>query len=235
MDTERPNFSSEPVAWRVSEELVPYPGACAAMDEMVADIQAGGQESVWLLEHPPLYTAGTSAKPQDLSADPPFPVYKSPRGGQYTYHGPGQRVAYLMLDLNRRTKDVRRFVHDAEDWIIAALASLDIDSSPRTDRVGVWVDHGDGTEDKIAALGVRLRRWVTFHGISVNVAPNLDHFGGIVPCGIADPRYGVTSFEKLGRDLDMPSLDRALRASFEDLFGPTVDAPAWSIDASRSA
>ncbi|MEO1657680.1 MAG: lipoyl(octanoyl) transferase LipB [Pseudomonadota bacterium] len=226
MDHERPNFSNEPVAWRVSEGLVPYPDACAIMDKMVAEVQEGGQESVWLLEHPPLYTAGTSAKPKDLRADAAFPVFKSPRGGQYTYHGPGQRVAYLMLDLNRRTKDVRRFVHDAEDWIITALARLGVDSSPRPERVGVWVDRGEGQEDKIAALGVRLRRWVTFHGISVNVAPDLEHFGGIVPCGIADPRYGVTSLEDLGQPHDMATLDRALMESFEELFGPVVTAPA---------
>ncbi|MEM6747393.1 MAG: lipoyl(octanoyl) transferase LipB [Pseudomonadota bacterium] len=226
MDQERANFSTEPVAWRTSQGLVPYPDACRVMDAMVAEVRAGGQESVWLLEHPPLYTAGTSAKPEDLRADAAFPVYKSPRGGQYTYHGPGQRVAYLMLDLNRRTKDVRRFVHDAEDWIITALAHLGVDSSPRSDRIGVWVERGDGYEDKIAALGIRLRRWVTFHGISINVAPNLEHFGGIVPCGIADPRYGVTSLEDLGQSRDMAAVDSALKASFEDLFGPTVVKPA---------
>ncbi|MEO1041023.1 MAG: lipoyl(octanoyl) transferase LipB [Pseudomonadota bacterium] len=231
MDQDKPNFSTEPVAWRTTEGLVPYPEACASMDTMVAEVQAGGQESVWLLEHPPLYTAGTSAKPEDLRPDAPFPVFKSPRGGQYTYHGPGQRVAYLMLDLNRRTKDVRRFVHDAEDWVVTALAHLGVDSSPRTDRIGVWVKQDDEREDKVAALGIRLRRWVTFHGISINVAPNLDHFGGIVPCGIADPRYGVASLESLGHGGDMKALDDALRSSFEVIFGPTIigDAPGASI------
>ena len=226
MVEERPNYTPDPVAWRTSQRPVTYPEATAAMDEMVAAVQAGGQESVWLLEHPPLYTAGTSAKRDDLVDPERFPVFPSPRGGQYTYHGPGQRVAYLMLDLNRRKKDVRRFVQDAEGWGIDALASLGVETGRKEGRVGVWVDRDGGREDKIAALGIRLRRWVTFHGISINVAPDLSHFEGIVPCGIADPLYGVTSLEDLNiQGASMEALDQALRGAFEARFGPTAEGP----------
>ncbi|MEM9809662.1 MAG: lipoyl(octanoyl) transferase LipB [Pseudomonadota bacterium] len=221
------NWYAEAVLWRVSEAPVSYPDACAEMDRIVADIQQGGPEMVWLLEHPPLYTAGTSAKIEDLRDPDRFPVYSSPRGGQYTYHGPGQRVAYLMLDLSRRKKDVRRFVQDAEAWIIGALKRLGVESGLKTGRVGVWVDGEEGREDKIAALGVRIRRWVTFHGISVNIDPDLEHFEGIVPCGIAEPRYGVTSLAKLGKNSGgMKAFDHALQESFTDIFGPIKAEPA---------
>lgn len=221
-----PNRIDTPVLWRQSADPVAYPDATAAMERMVSEVQTGGRESVWLLEHPPLYTAGTSAKEADLVDPGRFPVYPSPRGGQYTYHGPGQRVAYLMLDLSRRKKDVRRFVQDAEAWIIGALAELGIESGIRDGRVGVWVDRGDGREDKIAAIGVRIRKWVTFHGVSLNVEPDLSHFSGIVPCGIAEPQFGVTSLADLGHEARMAEADAALRRSFERVFGPTEDAPA---------
>ena len=229
MLTDRPNRTDAPVLWRTSRDLVPYPAATEAMDRMVSDVQAGGQESVWLLEHPPLYTAGTSAKREDLTDPDRFPVFKSPRGGQYTYHGPGQRVVYLMLDLTRRKKDVRRFVHDAEAWLILSLRELGLEAGTREGRVGVWLDRGQGREDKIAALGVRIRRWVTFHGISLNVSPDLSHFGGIVPCGIAEEQFGVTSLADLGlASAGMERVDEALQSSFHEVFGPTVigDPPA---------
>ncbi|MDB5545843.1 MAG: lipoate-protein ligase, partial [Hyphomicrobiales bacterium] len=182
-------------------------------------------ELVWLLEHPPLYTAGVSSKPGDLLDATRFPVFETGRGGQFTYHGPGQRVAYVMLDLKRRTPDVRAFVAALEDWITATLAAFNVRGERREDRVGVWVarpDKGAGAEDKIAAIGIRLRRWVTFHGISLNVEPELDHFGGIVPCGISVARYGVTSLVDLGLPITMPEVDSALRAAFEEIFGPTA-------------
>jgi lipoyl(octanoyl) transferase len=220
------NWRPHLVRWHRSEDLVSYPEAEAEMERLVAEIAAGGQERVWLLEHPPLYTAGTSAKPADLVDPGRFPVFPSPRGGQYTYHGPGQRVIYLMLDLSRREKDVRRFVHDVEAWIIGALARLGADASVKAGRVGVWVDGGEGCEDKIAAIGIRVRRWVTFHGAAVNVCPDLSHFGGIVPCGISDERFGVTSLAALGRQAgSVGAADEALRASFEEVFGPVEDEP----------
>lgn len=226
-DSDFQNRTETPVLWRTSTELVPYATATEIMDKCVSAVQGGGQESVWLLEHPPLYTAGTSAKNEDLVDPERFPVFKSPRGGQYTYHGPGQRVAYLMLDLTRRKKDVRRFVQDAEKWLILALAELDIEAGTRDGRVGVWVDRGDGREDKIAALGVRIRRWVTFHGIALNIAPELSHFEGIVPCGIAEEQYGVTSLLDLGsKNASFEIVDAALRRSFEIVFGPTELAPS---------
>ncbi|MCQ8185891.1 lipoyl(octanoyl) transferase LipB [Parvularcula maris] len=218
------NWRPHPVLWHRSDGLVSYPDAEAVMEEMVADIRDGGEERVWLLEHPPLYTAGTSAKPTDLVDPGRFPVFPSPRGGQYTYHGPGQRVAYLMLDLSRREKDVRRFVQDVEAWIIGALAHLGVASSIKPGRVGVWVDGPGGCEDKIAAIGIRVRRWVTFHGAALNVRPDLSHFGGIVPCGISDERFGVTSLAALG--MAAPSVeaaDDALRSSFEEVFGPVQE------------
>ena len=212
-----------PAEWRISQAPVRYPDAVAAMEARVAEIathQAG--ELVWLLEHPPLYTSGTSGKAQDL-LEPRFPIFASGRGGQLTYHGPGQRVAYVMLDLKRRRPDVRAYVASLEEWIIRTLAVFDVRGERRQDRIGVWVrrpDKGKGCEDKIAAIGVRLRRWVSFHGISINVDPNLTHFEAIVPCGVADPRYGVTSLADLGQPTGMAEFDTALRRTFHDVFGP---------------
>ena len=184
---------------------------------------ARAPELVWLLEHPPLYTAGTSAKPEDL-IEARFPVHQTGRGGQFTYHGPGQRVAYVMLDLNRRGPDVRRFVATLEEWIIRTLAAFNVRGERREDRIGVWVrrpDKGDGCEDKIAAIGIRVRKWVTLHGIALNVEPDLSHFSGIVPCGVSEQRYGVTSLADLGLPVTMAEVDMALRREFETLFGRT--------------
>jgi lipoyl(octanoyl) transferase len=209
-----------PVEWRVEPGLVDYPAAVAAMEARVAAIRDGGApELVWLVEHPPLYTAGTSARQEDLLQPDRFPVYRSGRGGEYTYHGPGQRVAYVMLDLKRRGPDVRRFVTDLEDWIVGALAAFGVAGERRAGRVGIWVARGNDREDKIAAIGVRVRRWVTYHGIAVNVAPDLDHFGGIVPCGISG--HGVTSLADLGLAATLPDLDTALHTAFPGVFGPT--------------
>jgi lipoyl(octanoyl) transferase len=192
------------------------------MDARAADIAAGrAPELVWLLEHPPLYTAGTGARVTAPVAAP-FPVHATGRGGQVTYHGPGQRVAYLMLDLSRRGADVRRYVASLEQWIIRSLAGLGVRGERREDRIGVWVrrpDKGEGREDKIAAIGIRVRRWVTLHGISLNVEPDLSHFSAIVPCGIADPRYGVTSLVDLGLPVSMAEVDAVLRAEFDAMFG----------------
>jgi lipoyl(octanoyl) transferase len=188
----------------------------------IADGRAG--ELVWLVEHPPLYTAGTSARPEEL-IEARFPVHMTGRGGQFTYHGPGQRVAYAMLDLKRRGPDVRRFVATLEEWIIRTLAAFGVAGERREERIGVWVrrpDKGDGHEDKIAALGIRVQRWVTLHGIAINVAPELAHFAGIVPCGVADARYGVTSLADLGVAAGMAEVDEALRREFEGLFGRTA-------------
>lgn len=216
---------SPPVEWRVEPGLVDYERAVALMEERVAAISEGrAAELVWLVEHPPLYTAGTSADARDLVEPGRFPVYASGRGGQYTYHGPGQRVAYVMLDLERRRKDIRAFVAALERWIIGALDAFNLRGERREDRVGVWVrrpDKGDGAEDKIAAIGIRVRRWVTFHGISFNVEPDLSHFAGIVPCGIRG--HGVTSLVDLGLPVGMDEADAALRASFVEVFGPTVN------------
>jgi lipoyl(octanoyl) transferase len=210
------------VEWRISDAPVPYPEAVAAMEARVGAIAAGeAPELVWLLEHPSLYTSGTSGKTSDL-LDPRFPMFATGRGGQLTYHGPGQRVAYVMLDLKRRRPDVRAFVASLEEWIIRTLAALDVRGERREDRVGVWVkrpDKGQGFEDKIAAIGVRLKRWVSFHGIAVNVEPDLSHFSGIVPCGVADPRYGVTSLVDLGHPVGMADVDVALRQAFGEVFG----------------
>jgi lipoyl(octanoyl) transferase len=212
--------------WVISEGLVPYPGALEAMKRRSAAIASGeAREAVWLVEHPPLYTAGTSARAEDLLT-PRFPVFDAGRGGQYTYHGPGQRVAYVMLDLRERGRDVRCLVQGLEAWIIGTLEALNIKGERRKGRVGVWVqrpDKGQGREDKIAAIGVRVSRWVTFHGISLNVAPDLGHYSGIVPCGIAD--QGVTSLEDLGHLISMPEVDGVLRAQFEEIFGPTAARP----------
>ena len=211
-----------PVEWLISDAPVPYLEAVAAMEARVADIAAGrAPELVWLLEHPPLYTSGTSGKAADLLA-PRFPVFDTGRGGQLTYHGPGQRVAYVMLDLKRRRPDVRAYVAGLEQWIIRTLAAFNVRGERREDRVGVWVarpDKGFGFEDKIAAIGVRLRRWVSFHGIAINVEPDLTHFDAIVPCGVADPRYGVTSLIDLGHPVTTVDVDVALRQAFEEVFG----------------
>jgi lipoyl(octanoyl) transferase len=214
------------VEWRISDSLVPYPEAIAAMETRAAEIAARqAPELVWLLEHPPLYTSGTSGKASDL-LDPRFPMYATGRGGQLTYHGPGQRVAYVMLDLKRRRPDVRAYVASLEEWIIRTLWAFNVRGERREDRVGVWVsraDKGPGCEDKIAAIGVRLRRWVSFHGIAINVEPDLTHFDAIVPCGVADPRYGVTSLADLGQPAAMADVDIALRQAFQEVFG---SAPA---------
>ena len=203
-----------------------YEEAVAAMDARAAEIAAGrAAEQIWLLEHPPLYTAGTSANRADL-IDARFPVYESGRGGQMTYHGPGQRVAYAMIDLRRRGPDVRRFVATLEEWIIRTLAAFNVCGERRDDRIGVWVrrpEKGDGYEDKIAALGIRVKQWVTLHGMALNVDPELSHFSGIVPCGVSEKRYGVTSLADLGIPVQMADVDKVLRREFETLFGRTVD------------
>lgn len=214
---------AEPVGWAVSPGLVAYEQAVAAMEARAAAIAEGtAGELVWLLEHPPLYTAGVSAKPADLLQPDRFPVFASGRGGQFTYHGPGQRVAYVMLDLTKRGRDVRAFVEALEAWVIGALARFAVEGQVRPGRVGVWVER-PGREDKIAAVGVKLRRWVSFHGVSLNVDPDLAHFEGIVPCGVSD--HGVTSLVDLGLPVTMDEADAALRASFEVVFGPVVEAP----------
>jgi lipoyl(octanoyl) transferase len=220
-----------PVEWRVSDALVPYDDAIAGMEARAAAIADGrAAELIWLLEHAPLYTAGTSAQASDL-IEARFPVRAAGRGGQFTYHGPGQRVAYVMLDLKRRAPDVRRFVATLEEWIIRTLAVFNVRGERREDRIGVWVarpDRGEGREDKIGAIGIRLKRWVSLHGIALNVDPDLTHFSGIVPCGVADARYGVTSLVDLGLPATMPEVDMALRTQFEGLLGPTRDEPAIS-------
>ncbi len=213
------------VEWITSDALVPYEDAVAFMDKRVAEIAAGeAEECIWLLEHPALYTAGTSAKREDLTDPDRFPVYDSKRGGQYTYHGPGQRVAYVMLDLNKRGRDIRRFVTQLETWMIAALAEFNVTAEIRDGRVGVWVPRpekaplpdGSPREDKIGAIGVRLRRWISFHGLSINLEPELSHFDGIVPCGITG--HGVTSLVDLGLPVTMNDLDIALKKQFESVF-----------------
>ena len=219
-----PSPGSPPVAWRVSEGLVGYEEAVAWMEARAAAIAAGREpECVWLLEHPPLYTAGTSARDEDLVAPERFPVFPSGRGGQYTYHGPGQRVAYVMLDLTRRRTDLRAYVASLEAWLIATLEAFNVRAERREDRVGVWVrrpEKGATVEDKIAAIGIRVRRWVSFHGISLNVEPDLTHFTGIVPCGVRE--HGVTSLVDLGLPVSMAEVDMQLRAAFEAVFGETV-------------
>lgn len=226
--------SLEPVEWAVSAGRTDYLEAVAFMERRAAAIRAGeAAEMVWLLEHPPLYTGGTSAKPADLLAPERFPVFKSARGGEYTYHGPGQRVAYVMLDLERRGRDIRAFVRALEEWIIKTLAQFGLKGERRAGRVGVWIDRsesgGPPKEDKIAAIGVRIRRWVSFHGIALNVEPDLSHYAGITPCGVSDPRFGVTSLVDLGRPAAMDDADTALRSAFCDVFGPALDAdpPTW--------
>ncbi|KAF5885491.1 lipoyl(octanoyl) transferase LipB [Rhizobium sp. PEPV16] len=223
-----PQLGTKPVRWRITDGLVPYEEAVETMEREVAVIADGGDELVWLVEHPPLYTAGTSANARDLVQPNRFPVFATGRGGEYTYHGPGQRVAYVMLDLKRRRQDVRAFVAALEDVVIRTLDMMTVRGERREDRVGVWVRRpekpllADGTmaEDKIAALGIRLRKWVTFHGLSLNVDPDLDHFGGIVPCGIS--AYGVTSLVDLGLPVMMADVDMRLRTAFEAVFGETT-------------
>lgn len=219
---------SPPVIWRIAEELVPYEEAVATMEAIAADIATGRSDEVaWLVEHPPLYTAGTSSDPKDLLAPDRFPVFKTGRGGEYTYHGPGQRILYVMLDLSRRRRDVRAFVAALESVVIETLAAMNVTGERREDRVGVWVRRPDRprlaggavAEDKIAAIGVRLRKWVSFHGVAINVDPDLEHFSGIVPCGIEG--YGVTSLVDLGQIVPMHEVDIRLKDSFEAVFGPT--------------
>jgi lipoyl(octanoyl) transferase len=226
-----PMAGALPVEWLVSDRPVAYDAALGAMTARAEAIARGeAAELVWLLEHPALYTAGTSARPAEL-IEARFPVHMTGRGGQFTYHGPGQRVGYVMLDLKRRAPDVRRFVATIEQWLIDALAAFNVRGERRDDRVGVWVRRpdrgqgkGDGFEDKIAAIGVRVRHWVTLHGFALNVEPDLSHFSGIVPCGVTDARYGVTSLADLGLTVSMPDVDMALRAAFEPLFGAAADA-----------
>ena len=219
------------VEWVISEGLTPYPDAVRLMEDRAEAIAAGtASELIWLVEHPPLYTAGTSARPSDLIAPDRFPVFEARRGGQYTYHGPGQRVVYVMLDVGKRGRDVRRFVQDLESWVIATLARFNVAGEVRQGRVGVWVTRPDKpltpegliAEDKIAAIGIRLRKWVSFHGLSINVDPELSHFDGIVPCGIRN--HGVTSLVDLGLPVTMDDLDVALRSTFDLCLG--ADGPA---------
>ncbi len=218
--TNTPLDARQAVDWKVSDDLTPYPEAVAFMEERAAGIaQGAAPELVWLLEHPPIYTAGTSSKDSDL-LDARFPVFRTGRGGQFTYHGPGQRVGYVMLDLRRRGQDVRRFVHDLEVWLIQTLAEFNVKGERREGRVGIWVARGGGREDKIAAIGVRVRRWVTFHGVSLNIEPDLTHFDGIVPCGIHE--HGVTSLADLGLPVSTNDVDVAMKTAFRRVFGPTT-------------
>ena len=223
--------AAPPVEWVVTPGLTQFPDALADMEARAEAIARGeAPERVWLIEHPALYTAGTSARESDL-IDARFPVHRAGRGGQFTYHGPGQRVAYVMLDLKRRRPDVRGYVATLESWLIETLKAFDVVGETRADRVGVWVKRpdkppsalGDMAEDKIAAIGVRIRRWVTLHGVALNVNPDLTHFSGIAPCGIREPHYGVTSLVDLGRPATMARTDDALRTAFETVFGPTFD------------
>ena len=206
--------------WIVHQGLLPYPEAVAAMEERVAAIAAGrASERIWLVEHPPVYTAGTSASDADL-LDARFPVFKTGRGGQFTYHGPGQRVVYPMLDLKRRKPDVRAFVRDLEEWLIRTLAEFGVKGERRAERVGIWVTRGGDREDKIGAIGVRIRHWVTFHGVALNVAPDLSHFAGIIPCGVRG--HGVTSLADLGISVATTEVDAALKRAFQQVFGPVA-------------
>jgi lipoyl(octanoyl) transferase len=213
----------KPVEWRVADSPVDYAVAVAAMEARAAAISAGeAPQLVWLLEHPPLYTAGTSARDEDLLDRSSLPVHRTGRGGQYTYHGPGQRIGYVMLDLAERGRDVRRFVCDLEEWLIRTLKRFGVRGERRAGRVGIWVAEPDGRENKIAALGVRVRRWVSFHGVALNVDPDLGRYAGIVPCGIR--QHGVTSLAALGIPVPMAEIDRAMAAAFEEVFGPIRDS-----------
>lgn len=224
----KPAADAPQVEWAIEDGLVGYEDALAEMEARAAAIADGrAAERVWLVEHPPLYTAGTSAKAEDLAAPDRFPVHWTGRGGQFTYHGPGQRVAYVMLDLTRRSKDIRAFVYGLEQWLIDTLWDFHVRGERRADRVGVWVrrpEKGEAVEDKIAAIGIRVRRWVTFHGIALNVDPELSHYDGIVACGVRE--HGITSLVDLGRPVTMADVDIALRARFEPLFGRTERAPS---------
>jgi lipoyl(octanoyl) transferase len=218
-----PQIVIEPnqVEWRISRRPVDYRAAVAEMEERVAAIRAGtASELVWLLEHPPLYTAGTSARNEDLLEPGRLPVHRTGRGGQYTYHGPGQRIAYVMLDLRRRGQDVRCYVHQLEAWIIRTLAHFGVHGERRDGRVGIWVARDDGREEKIAAIGVRVRQWVTYHGLALNIDPDLEHYCGIVPCGITE--HGVTSLGALGIAATMGDVDTALHATFDGVFGEVL-------------
>jgi lipoyl(octanoyl) transferase len=232
-----PAHGAPPVEWLKSADPVDYQTALAVMTERATAIARGeARELVWLLEHPALYTAGTSSRPHEL-IDARFPIYHTGRGGQFTYHGPGQRVAYLMLDLKRRAPDVRRFVATVEEWMIRTLGALGVTGERRDDRIGVWVrrrgrDHD--AEDKIAAIGVRVRQWVTLHGFALNIAPDLSHFSGIVPCGISDTRYGITSLAALGSTASIADVDEILRREFEPLFGGSVQAQLSRLPAPKT-
>jgi lipoyl(octanoyl) transferase len=225
-----PPHEAAPVEWRVAAGLVPYEEAVSFMEARAGDIAAGrAPELVWLLEHPPLYTAGTGAGSEDLAGTERFPTFRTGRGGKLTYHGPGQRVGYVMLDLKRRGADVRRFVLALEEWLIRTLARFGVEGERRTDRIGVWVRRpalGPAREDKIAALGIRVKKWVTLHGVSLNVAPDLSHYAGILPCGIAEQNFSVTSLADLGVKASMGDVDQALAATFEELFGPIEITPS---------
>jgi len=213
-------MSLQKIEWAVSPGLTPYDAAVSFMEERVAAIANGtSAELVWLLEHAPLYTAGTSAKQSDLLSPDRFPVHQTGRGGEYTYHGPGQRVAYVMLDLTKRGRDTRKFIKNLEKWLIDTAAAYGVTADRREGRVGVWVDRTEGREDKIAAIGVRIRRWVSFHGIAFNVDPDLSHFEGITPCGISNPLYGVTSLTDLGHPVSMTDFDTVLHLAFDNIFG----------------
>jgi lipoyl(octanoyl) transferase len=221
-------MTQQKTQWAVSSGHIPYEPAVAFMEDRAARIAAGeAPELVWMLEHPPLYTGGTSADAGDLLQPDRFPVYKTGRGGEYTYHGPGQRVGYVMLNLTERGRDARKFVRGLEEWIIRTLAAFDVAGERRCERVGVWVarpDKGDGYEDKVAAIGVRLRRWVSFHGIALNVTTDLSHFSGITPCGISEQKYGVTSLADLGVTTSMDDVTAAMRTAFAEVFGELEDA-----------
>jgi lipoyl(octanoyl) transferase len=232
------SLGAAPVEWRISEGLVAYETALAAMEARAAVIAEGNApELVWLLEHPPLYTAGTSAKATEL-IEARFPVHATRRGGQLTYHGPGQRVAYVMLDLKHRGPDVRRFVATLEEWIIRTLAAFGVVGERREERIGVWIrrsEKGVGREDKIAAIGIRIKRWVTLHGVALNVDCNLSHYAGIVPCGVSEPRHGVTSLADLGLVVTMSEVDAVLRQEFAALFGPVAHVAADNLAPSLPA
>ncbi|HAQ35268.1 MAG: lipoate-protein ligase B [Maricaulis sp.] len=223
-------MTQQKTQWAVSDGLIAYPQAVTFMEDRAAAIAAGeAPELVWMLEHPPLYTGGTSADAGDLLQPDRFPVHKTGRGGEYTYHGPGQRVGYVMLNLTERGRDARKFVRGLEEWIIQTLAAFDVVGERRCERVGVWVarpDKGEGYEDKIAAIGVRLRRWVSFHGIALNVSTDLSHFSGITPCGISEQKYGVTSLADLGIDASIKDVTAVMRGAFANVFGDLDDIAA---------